>query len=106
MTQQNAVPNRLIRRNPPIFSSMPTIPHCILAKKLRQGSSLIGYLYIGYSSCHWCHVMARESFEDEEVAAILNKHFISIKVDREERPDIDHIYMEVCQAMTAGVAGR
>jgi len=52
------------------------------------------------STCHWCHVMERESFEDEEVARLLNDHFVAIKVDREERPDIDHIYMTVCQAMT------
>ncbi|AEV69753.1 thioredoxin domain-containing protein [Acetivibrio clariflavus] len=58
------------------------------------------FLSIGYSTCHWCHVMERESFEDYEVAEILNKYFISIKVDREERPDIDHIYMNVCQALT------
>ncbi|WP_442952356.1 thioredoxin domain-containing protein [Paenibacillus sp. UNC451MF] len=58
------------------------------------------FLSIGYSTCHWCHVMAHESFEDEEVAAILNEHYISIKVDREERPDVDHLYMTVCQAMT------
>lgn len=58
------------------------------------------FLSIGYSTCHWCHVMARESFEDEEVAQLLNKHFVSIKVDREERPDIDMIYMNACQAMT------
>ena len=58
------------------------------------------FLSIGYSTCHWCHVMERESFEDEEVAQILNKNFISIKVDREERPDVDHIYMSVCQALT------
>ncbi|MCR4435877.1 MAG: thioredoxin domain-containing protein [Clostridiales bacterium] len=58
------------------------------------------FLSIGYSTCHWCHVMERESFEDEEVAEVLNKHFVSIKVDREERPDIDHIYMAVCQAIT------
>jgi uncharacterized protein YyaL (SSP411 family) len=58
------------------------------------------FLSIGYSTCHWCHVMERESFEDEEVARLLNKHFISIKVDREERPDVDHIYMSVCQALT------
>lgn len=51
-------------------------------------------------TCHWCHVMERESFEDEEVAHLLNKSFISIKVDREERPDVDHIYMSVCQALT------
>jgi len=58
------------------------------------------FLSIGYSTCHWCHVMERESFEDEEVAAILNRDFVAIKVDREERPDIDQIYMTVCQGMT------
>ncbi len=58
------------------------------------------FLSIGYSTCHWCHVMERESFEDEEVALILNRDFICIKVDREERPDIDSIYMSVCQALT------
>ena len=58
------------------------------------------FLSSGYSCCHWCHVMEKESFEDEEVAKLLNSHFVSIKVDREERPDVDHIYMEVCQALT------
>lgn len=58
------------------------------------------FLSIGYSTCHWCHVMERESFEDEEVARLLNKYFICIKVDREERPDIDSIYMSVCQSLT------
>ncbi|MBN2416054.1 thioredoxin domain-containing protein [bacterium] len=58
------------------------------------------FLSIGYATCHWCHVMEREAFEDEEVAAILNSGFICIKVDREERPDIDKIYMTACQAMT------
>ena len=58
------------------------------------------FLSIGYSTCHWCHVMAHESFEDEQVAALLNRHFICIKVDREERPDIDAVYLSVCQAMT------
>lgn len=58
------------------------------------------FLSIGYSTCHWCHVMAHESFEDQEVADILNRHFISIKVDKEERPDIDSIYMAVCMAFT------
>jgi len=55
---------------------------------------------IGYSACHWCHVMERESFEIEATAAIMNEHFINIKIDREERPDIDHIYMDAVQAMT------
>ena len=58
------------------------------------------FLSIGYSTCHWCHVMEHESFEDPEVAKLLNEYFISIKVDREERPDIDSIYMTVCQMMT------
>ncbi len=58
------------------------------------------FLSIGYSSCHWCHVMERESFEDAAVAARLNADFIAVKVDREERPDLDHYYMAVCQAMT------
>ena len=58
------------------------------------------FLSIGYSTCHWCHVMAHESFEDKEIAEILNRYFISIKVDKEERPDIDSIYMSVCQAFT------
>jgi uncharacterized protein YyaL (SSP411 family) len=57
-------------------------------------------LSIGYSSCHWCHVMAHESFEDAETAAYMNEHFVPIKVDREERPDVDAIYMEAAQAMT------
>ena len=58
------------------------------------------FLSIGYSTCHWCHVMERESFEDPEVAELLKRHFVAIKVDREERPDIDHIYMSVCQGLT------
>ncbi len=58
------------------------------------------FLSIGYSTCHWCHVMAHESFEDKTVAELLNRDYISIKVDREERPDIDAVYMSVCQALT------
>ncbi|MDE7286332.1 MAG: thioredoxin domain-containing protein, partial [Lachnospiraceae bacterium] len=58
------------------------------------------FLSIGYSTCHWCHVMEQESFENLEIAEILNKNFVSIKVDREERPDIDSVYMSVCQALT------
>jgi uncharacterized protein YyaL (SSP411 family) len=62
------------------------------------------FLSIGYATCHWCHVMERESFEDEEVAALLNQEFVSIKVDREERPDIDGVYMTACQ-LTTGQGG-
>src|SRR5437899_4406808 len=58
------------------------------------------FLSIGYSACHWCHVMEHESFEDPEVADILNRHFVSIKVDREERPDLDQIYMTAVQMLT------
>lgn len=61
-------------------------------------------LSIGYSTCHWCHVMARESFDDEVIAEYMNAHFVNIKVDREERPDLDQLYMEACQLMT-GKAG-
>jgi hypothetical protein len=57
-------------------------------------------LSVGYSACHWCHVMERESFENAEIAALMNRHFVSVKVDREERPDVDHIYMQAVQAMT------
>src|SRR3981189_2473894 len=55
---------------------------------------------IGYSSCHWCHVMERESFEDERTAALMNEEFVCVKVDREERPDVDALYMEAVQGMT------
>src|SRR4249920_965454 len=58
------------------------------------------FLSIGYSTCHWCHVMEHESFEKEEVAAALSKGFVAIKVDREERPDVDDIYMQAVQLMT------
>ncbi len=68
-------------------------------RKAREENKPI-FLSIGYSTCHWCHVMERESFEDEEVAGLLNEHLVSVKVDREERPDVDEIYMGVCQAMT------
>ncbi|MFJ9663715.1 thioredoxin domain-containing protein [Streptomyces sp. NPDC101219] len=58
------------------------------------------FLSVGYSACHWCHVMAHESFEDNEVAVFMNEHFVSVKVDREERPDVDAVYMEAVQAAT------
>ncbi len=67
----------------------------------RTGNKPI-FLSVGYSTCHWCHVMERESFESEEIARVLNEHFIPIKVDREERPDIDRIYMNFVQAATGG----
>ncbi len=70
-------------------------------EKAREDNKPI-FLSIGYSTCHWCHVMEKESFEDPEVAQLLNDVFVSIKVDREERPDLDHIYMTVCRMATGG----
>ena len=69
-----------------------------LAEAKRTGKPIL--LSVGYSACHWCHVMAHESFEDEATAAYMNEHFVNIKVDREERPDVDAVYMEAVQAMT------
>ena len=63
-------------------------------------------LSVGYSACHWCHVMAHECFEDDEVATVMNELFVSVKVDREERPDVDAVYMEAVQALTGRGAGR
>ncbi len=71
-----------------------------LALEKARSEDLPIFISIGYSTCRWCHVMARESFEDEEVANLLNQYFVPVKVDREERPDLDQIYMEACQAMT------
>ena len=62
-------------------------------------------LSVGYSACHWCHVMAHESFEDPEVAAVMNELFVNIKVDREERPDIDQIYQTAHQMLTQATGG-
>ena len=62
-------------------------------------------LSIGYSACHWCHVMEHESFEDEAIAALMNEHFVCIKVDREERPDLDEIYMAATLALNQGQGG-
>lgn len=75
-------------------------PWCDEAFKRAKAEDKPVFLSIGYSTCHWCHVMAHESFEDLEIAEILNQYFISIKVDKEERPDLDSIYMSVCQAFT------
>lgn len=63
-------------------------------------------LSVGYSACHWCHVMAHESFEDAETAEVMNRLFVNVKVDREERPDVDSVYMDAVQAMTGAADGR
>jgi uncharacterized protein YyaL (SSP411 family) len=75
-----------------------------LTKAKKEGKLI--FLSVGYSSCHWCHVMERESFFDEEIAALLNKHFVCIKVDREERPDLDSIYMTALQTYQLATTGR
>jgi uncharacterized protein len=102
---QNQKPNRLIHEKSPYLLQHAYNPvdwhpwgEEAFAKAKKENKPI--FLSIGYSTCHWCHVMAHESFEDEEVAAILNEKYISIKVDREERPDIDSIYMRVCQILT------
>jgi uncharacterized protein YyaL (SSP411 family) len=69
-----------------------------LARSQREDRPLL--ISVGYSACHWCHVMERESFEDPAIAALMNEHFVCVKVDREERPDVDAVCMEACQAMT------
>lgn len=75
-------------------------PWCQEAFDKAQSEDKPIFLSIGYSACHWCHVMAHESFEDNEVANLLNESFVSVKVDREERPDLDSVYMNVCQMLT------
>ncbi|HAN22093.1 MAG: hypothetical protein A2Y15_03800 [Clostridiales bacterium GWF2_36_10] len=100
----NRIPNRLANEKSPYLqqhmynpvSWFPWSKDAFLKAKTEDKPI---FLSIGYSTCHWCHVMERESFENEETAEILNKHFISIKVDREERPDVDAVYMEICMAM-------
>ena len=69
-----------------------------LAKAKAEDKPIL--LSIGYAACHWCHVMEHESFEDEATAQLMNEHFVNIKVDREERPDVDHIYMNAVQMLT------
>jgi len=97
--------NRLIHEKSPYllqhaYNPVDWYPWCDEAFEKAKRENKPIFLSIGYSTCHWCHVMESESFEDEEVAEILNKNFVSIKVDREERPDIDSIYMTACQALT------
>jgi uncharacterized protein YyaL (SSP411 family) len=94
-------PNRLINEKSPYlrqhaFNPVDWYPWCEEAFEKAKLENKPIFLSIGYSTCHWCHVMEKESFENEEIAEILNRFFISIKVDREERPDIDSIYMKSC----------
>jgi len=105
MTASGNRPNRLIHEKSPYLLQHAYNPVDWRAwndeafEKARAENRPI-FLSIGYSTCHWCHVMEKESFEDAQVAALMNETFVSIKVDREERPDIDHVYMTVCEMMT------
>ena len=99
------MPNRLAGETSPYLLQhkdnpvdwYPWGPEALAAARERDVPILLS---IGYSACHWCHVMERESFEDEATAGYMNEHFVCIKVDREERPDVDAIYMDAVQAMT------
>jgi len=98
-------PNRLINEKSPYLlqharNPVDWYPWCDEAFIKAKEENKPIFLSIGYSTCHWCHVMEHESFEDKEVADLMNEVFISIKVDREERPDIDHVYMTTCQTLT------
>jgi uncharacterized protein len=104
---RSAKPNRLISEKSPYLLQHARNPVDwypwgaeAIAKAKNDGKPI--FLSIGYSTCHWCHVMEAESFEDDKTAAFLNKHFIPIKVDREERPEVDGYYMAAVQAMTGG----
>ncbi|HWQ62812.1 MAG TPA: thioredoxin domain-containing protein [Methanospirillum sp.] len=99
------MPNRLIHEQSPYLlqhshNPVDWYPWGEEAHALARERDIPIFLSIGYAACHWCHVMEKECFMDQEMAGILNKHFIAIKVDREEHPEIDRIYMGVCQAMT------
>src|SRR5438105_11527076 len=106
--QQNSLerkPNRLINEQSPYLRQHAHNPvdwypwgEEALARAKAESKPIL--LSIGYSACHWCHVMERESFENDDIARLMNENFVSIKVDREERPDIDAVCMEACQAMT------
>ena len=99
--------NRLVNETSPYLLShaenpVDWYPWCEEAFSKAKAENKPIFLSIGYSSCHWCHVMAEESFEDKKVAEILNRFYVPVKVDREERPDIDSVYIEVCAALTGG----
>src|SRR5579859_5732903 len=103
--QQHKHTNRLINETSPYLLQHAHNPVAwypwgeeALQKAQREDKPIL--LSVGYSACHWCHVMERESFENEQIAQLMNENFVSIKVDREERPDIDGIYMQAVQALT------
>ncbi len=105
MRKDGPMPNRLAHETSPYLLQhaenpvdwWPWSPEAFAEARRRNVPVLLS---VGYSSCHWCHVMAHESFEDDATAALLNEHFVAVKVDREERPDVDAVYMEAVQAAT------
>src|SRR4030067_517323 len=99
------MPNRLVRETSPYLQQhadnpVDWYPWGEDALRLAREEAKSVLLTVCYSACHWCHVMAHESFEDPAIAALMNELFVNIKVDREERPDIDQIYMQAVQSMT------
>ena len=103
-TRNHSCPTILSPKKVPTCCSTPTIqwtgiPGARRRSKKRALEDKPIFLSIGYSTCHWCHVMERESFENDDIAAILNRFFVPVKVDREERPDVDRIYMTFVQAI-------
>ena len=103
-------PNRLIHETSPYLlqhahNPVDWFPWGEAALKQAKENNKPILLSVGYSACHWCHVMERESFENDAIAELMNKYFINIKVDREERPDIDEIYMQATTAMNQGHGG-
>lgn len=102
--KRHNTPNRLINEKSPYllqhaYNPVDWFPWCQEAFEKAKAEDKPVFLSIGYSTCHWCHVMAHESFEDDEVAELLNRDYVAIKVDKEERPDIDAVYMAVCQSI-------
>src|ERR687887_1401047 len=103
--KNKAKANRLINESSPYllqhaYNPVDWYPWGIESLQKAKNEDKPIFLSIGYSACHWCHVMAHESFEDEEIAKIMNENFINIKLDREERPDLDDIYQRACQLAT------
>jgi len=104
------MPNRLVKETSPYLQQhaenpVDWYPWCAEALERAQQEDMPILLSIGYSACHWCHVMAHESFEDAEIAALMNRDFVNIKVDREERPDLDQIYQSAHQMLARGAGG-
>ena len=110
MAEPNQYTNRLIKEKSPYLlqhahNPVDWYPWGSEAFAAARDQDKPIFLSIGYATCHWCHVMERESFEDAGIAKLLNDSFINIKVDREELPEVDSLYMEFAQSMMAGAAG-